>query len=84
MRVNGTRLKQGPFPTSIRPARLSPPACVAEGDALRGARPGEVQHFALRLVNELRENMTTCGSVLAPHTHTHTHPPTALSLDASV
>lgn len=63
IRVNGRRLKQGPYPTLIRPARLSPADCVVEGAGLRGAQPAQDQRFTMRLVNELGENMTTCGSL---------------------
>jgi len=63
VRVNGRRLKEGPYPTVIRPARLDPANCVISGLGTRGAQPGEEQQLHLQLVNELNENMTTCGSL---------------------
>lgn len=63
IRINGRRLKQGPYPTHIRPARLSPAMCDVMGMGTKGAEPGQEQVLEMQLVNELGENMTTCGSL---------------------
>jgi hypothetical protein len=41
IRINGKRLKQGPFATNIRPARLSADLSQVYGDGTKGAVPGE-------------------------------------------
>ena len=41
IRINGKRLKQGPFTTNIRPARLSADLSQVYGDGTNGAVPGE-------------------------------------------
>lgn len=61
--VNGKRLKQGPFTTNIRPPRLSSQKCYVFGDGTRGAEPGEEKVLVMQLVNELEENVTSCGSL---------------------
>ena len=61
MRVNGRRLKEGPYSTEVHPARLDPAQCVTRGSGTRGAEPGEPKVLTIQLVNELAENMTACG-----------------------
>ena len=63
--MNGRRLKEGPYTTVMRPARLDPGKSLLLGPGVRGAQPGEEQVLLLQLVNELDENMTTCSSSLA-------------------
>ena len=60
--VNGRRLKEGPYTTLMRPARLDPGKSLLVGPGVHGAQPGEEQVLLLQLVNELDENMTTCGA----------------------
>ena len=60
--VNGRRLKEGPYTTLMRPARLDPAKSVLLGQGVRGASPGEEEVLLLQLVNELSENMTTCST----------------------
>jgi hypothetical protein len=60
--VNGRRLKEGPYTTLMRPARLDPARSLLLGPGVRGAQPGEEQVLQLQLVNELDENLTTCSS----------------------
>ena len=60
--VNGRRLKEGPYTTVMRPARLDPGKSLLLGAGVRGAQPGEEQQLQLQLVNELDENMTTCST----------------------
>jgi hypothetical protein len=63
VRINGKRLKQGPYSTAIRPARLNPGICQVMGIGTKGAEPGQEQVLSMQLVNELGDNMTTCGSM---------------------
>jgi len=63
VRINGKRLKQGPYSTAIRPARLNPGMCQVMGIGTKGAEPGQDQVLSMQLVNELGDNMTTCGSM---------------------
>ena len=60
--VNGRRLKEGPYPTLMRPARLDPARSVLLGPGVRGSQPGQKQVLVLQLINELDENMTTCSA----------------------
>ncbi len=60
--MNGRRLKEGPYTTVMRPARLDPGKSLLLGPGVRGAQPGEEQLLQLQLVNELDENMTTCST----------------------
>jgi len=60
--VNGRRLKEGPYTTLMRPARLHPGKSLLLGPGVRGAQPGEEQELQLQLVNELDENLTTCST----------------------
>jgi hypothetical protein len=63
--VNGRRLKEGPYTTLMRPARLDPAKSLLIGAGMHGAQPGEEQVLLLQLMNELSENMTTCSSSAA-------------------
>jgi hypothetical protein len=45
--VNGRRLKEGPYTTLMRPARLDPAKSLLMGAGMHGAQPGEEQVLLL-------------------------------------